>query len=312
MLISGGTLEGPPNQLIDNYMNLPLSKKTVLSRAERYGDLSPLISGTPISYYWLGYLMADGWFDHKKKAIMAWASVKDLEHLELYAFYVKAKTRKENEQIKPITSLCFDSDYKEIYSVRVRHKEVVEKLIEQFKLVPKKTYNPPDLSSIFKKDDLFLSFLVGFIDGDGTISSQPKSHNLSIRIQIHKSWFSNLELIETQLYKTLNIKQIRKLTRIKNDTAFLNLARYEVVYRLYQRVLALNLPWLERKWLKIANYPTPVTYETWIENNNGKSKDTCSLCDKKHFGKGYCVNHYYHFVTKKNKKIVNSLLPPKE
>lgn len=222
-------------------------------------NLSPLLESNSESYYWIGFIMADGWIDFKRKALFLCSAAKDLDHLRRFAEFIHAREYYEPTNTK---HPGFDSSNKEMYRVRGQHPAVVTQLIERFSLVPKKTYNPPDISYVLNSsDDLFLAFLAGFIDGDGSIISVPSCASLTLRLQNHLSWKSILELLENRLYVITGDKRSTAkmkgtcLTKIKGNTALLSIGRYSVLKSLHDRVIALNLPLLKRKWDKIEKYP---------------------------------------------------------
>jgi hypothetical protein len=225
-----------------------------------YSDLTPLLETNPEAFYWIGFIMADGWFDHKRNAVSLCMSSVDLEQLNKYAEFVGAKTYYDPPS--KTKGLCFDSKTKEMYRVRAASSIIIPQLIERFELIPKKTYNPPNLSFIDNaSDDLYLSFWAGLLDGDGSIISVPKHNSLTLRIQMHISWLHIIESFEDRLYNILDetrssAKMTKgRLTKTKNETVLLSIGRYSVLEKLYVRLQTLDIPLMCRKWNKIIEYP---------------------------------------------------------
>jgi len=122
---------------------------------------------TEKSFYWAGFLAADGNIDkHKPRVTLALKST-DIGHLKKF----KEDLRFEGE-IKQISSVDNREPFKsEIYHksyLRFTSKEIVESLNNQFLITPckSKTLKFPDhLSS----HPLIHHFIRGLIDGDGSI-----------------------------------------------------------------------------------------------------------------------------------------------
>ncbi len=122
---------------------------------------------TEKSFYWAGFLAADGNIDkHKPRVTLALKS-SDIGHLEKF----KANLQFDGE-IKQISSVDKRDAFKsEIYHkayLRFTSKEIVESLNNQFLITPAKSKAlkfPDHLSS----HPLIHHFIRGLIDGDGSI-----------------------------------------------------------------------------------------------------------------------------------------------
>ena len=147
-------------------------------RAKRLNDLNVLLEETPETYYWMGFLLADGHFDNGKRIVVGLAE-HDRDHLEKFAKYVG---------YQGTISTVKKNSYNAVHSavrLSAMDTEVVGKLCEKFDIKSNKTYNPPKTLN-WIPEDLFLCLLAGFIDGDGTINES------SIRIKVHAAWFNIL------------------------------------------------------------------------------------------------------------------------
>lgn len=113
-------------------------------------------------------------------------------------------------------------------------------IFEKFKIYNDKTYNPPEIDFL-DIDWKFLSWLIGFVDGDGTIYEQN-----SIRIENHKSWKYVHDYIKFCIEK-FGISSKSDIN-IKGNSFIL--ASTELFYLLKNKIKELNLEVLDRKWNK--------------------------------------------------------------
>lgn len=145
-----------------------------------------LLESSPVAHYWVGFLLADGSLSKKGQLTLS-CCVENKNHIEHFASFVNSRVKIEKEST---------SGYKigkPYCRVAIASKINSQKLTDKFGFYNRKTYNPPPIEKYCDiEQDLFLSLLVGFIDGDGTIrqtSSRGKRRNAcAIRIKLHKSW----------------------------------------------------------------------------------------------------------------------------
>ena len=205
----------------------------------RKGTVQPLLENTPLTYYWIGFAMADGWISENGHFIVT-VNKKDREHLQKLATFLN--TNIGNMQHNMLRIAIMDHT-------------LVPQIKKKFDFKFQKTYNPPNLSYLNNKNK-FLAFLAGFIDGDGSIT---KKGNL-LRIQIHQNWFDTLIKIEKQLFFLMNyttqLIHTKKITRKTHSgylgsnqtSAILAISDSKFLKSLKHELLALNLPILHRKW----------------------------------------------------------------
>jgi len=193
-------------------------------------NLSSLLENTPEAYYWIGFLMADGHFEEKRLFLVV--SSKDKEHVQSFANFV-------NSKVEP---------YKtgKAFGVRFMDAVIVPKIRKKFNIQTNKTLFPCSLD--IKKSNLFVSFLIGFIDGDGCICKNHNRPDSHIKIKCHSSWLSNFNSWS---------KRLSLLTGIKVASPKINKQGYAVwsitntlVLR-YLKLRSLSLPVLNRKWKRI-------------------------------------------------------------
>jgi len=192
--------------------------------------LSKLLLDTPEAYYWMGFLMADGTFVGNRLKIGL--SIKDDDLLNrLYEFLECDNTIHTN-------------DIKCEFSVMDSHS--VPLLRDKFNIKSKKTYNPPK-SLLWMKDDLLYSFIIGFIDGDGSIGKQYGREDCILRIKVHSNWLGILNEISEFISKKANVGTVK--ARINNQGyANINLGNHILLKSIKLKAKQLNVPYLNRKW----------------------------------------------------------------
>jgi hypothetical protein len=230
-------------------LKLGIKRKTLKAAANRFGvqslqdknfyKLKPLYENSLISYYWMGFIMADGNINDKKSLRVS-LSVKDELHLKKLAdflnikmHYYSVKTQLTNNILNYCTVACSDAKYAPL-------------LLEKFGLnkLPK-TYNPPT-SLPFEDDKYFLAFFTGFIDGDGAFSKGDKVNCDFIRIELHGSWLNTLQQFELRL-NTLGI--INTKTGLNSrGYSYLKIYKHQNLVYLKRFAISHSLPILDRKW----------------------------------------------------------------
>lgn len=198
--------------------------------AKRKCDITPLLDETPLAYYWVGFLLADGSIVDGR--IKFHLKLEDFDQVKKFAEFIKwtGKYDDRGELGKGISA---------------KHVEAVNKLTEKFGIKRLKTYNPPD--TLLCHDKELLKFLIGgFIDGDGNISKQTGRNDCFIRIKLHSSW----ENILKEFCRIIDYDESH--VRInKNDYVELTISDSNVISNLKKKLVSGKVPLLERKWSKI-------------------------------------------------------------
>ena len=202
--------------------------------AKRIGDLSFLLKDENESFYWVGFLLADGSFD-KFNRLKLVLSQKDRGHLELFS--LKSKTI-----VKDTVSVLNGKQYQQC-SISIMHREIVQKIMDKFDIKQNKTIYPPNVDKYkkFSREQLF-SLFVGYIDGDGNIGKKHNREDSHIRIKVHQNWFEFVEFFNKQL----DINAPLKIT--KCGYALLQISNYKVCREIKQETISLKIPFLKRKW----------------------------------------------------------------
>lgn len=198
----------------------------------RRGDLSILLNNSILSSYWLGLFASDGCIT-EDCTFKIDLQLKDKEYLEKLSLYLNTSIKeypKYNSSKPGGTGIC---------RVKIRDKIYGKNIKNIFYKNGLKTYNSINIDFLQNTEN-FLSFLIGYIDGDGSINKQGR-----IVIDGH----SNMEV--------LFIDIINKLKKI-DDSFNLSLTKYQQMIRInfntkcseYLNTFRKqqNLPILKRKW----------------------------------------------------------------
>lgn len=201
-------------------------------KAKKLNNLSVLLEDTPESYYWIGFLLADGHFSEKR--ITVGLAEHDRDHLEKFAKYINYKGT-----IRTAKGETHNGVY-----LSAMDTGLVEKLRKKFDIKSNKTYNPPKTLN-WIPEDLFLPLVGGIIDGDGNIMNFHKRKDVFIRIKQHNSWLPILKEIGKFLGKEDSVKTN------KDGYAELCVTGYPLIRDLKKRLMDYNVPLMSRKWDKI-------------------------------------------------------------
>ena len=136
-------------------------------KTKKLNNLSPLLLENPISYYWIGFLLADGHFGQKNILKITLSSL-DKEHLYNLKTFLNIENILSERQGKYLCLKAMDSN-------------LVPKIKEKFDISNKKTYDPPKNLESIKNKDLLISLIIGFIDGDGCIANKNKAFSLTVK-----------------------------------------------------------------------------------------------------------------------------------
>lgn len=206
-------------------------KKKIEESDGRSANLKILLEDSYESFYWMGFILADGSFC--KDRLQITLGIKDKTHLQKLADYLEYKL--------PI----FETNIN--VSMRSKNLDISPLICQKFDIKKNKTYNPP---LTIKNFDLDLQYclLAGFIDGDGNVQNQTGRQDFMLRIKNHASWFHILK----EFNELIDGSDI--FTRIgKAGYALLIISDTEVLKNFRKKIETFNLPLLRRKWDKI-NY----------------------------------------------------------
>ena len=242
---------------IYSYATLKGLKKIDRGTGQRNGSIKILLDNSFQSLYWIGFLFADGCITMDNRLRVS-ASSKDKIHIKKFADYISSTIyRYKNKGGTNINPMPYYT-----YSVRIGEPVEVKKLMAEFNFNHRKTYNPPSVETLQKQLDTkekFISFFVGFIDGDGWIVVK-KNNTTSLCLENHFSWLEihNWFISQLKFYGFYDGKTIAKLrvptsksrTRL-NDNKTSKFQLYSgVVENIKKEIQKLKLSVLQRKWNK--------------------------------------------------------------
>jgi len=237
------------SQIKDKAKYLKIRRKST-----KLSDISILLEETPESYYWMGFLMADGNFT--KNRVSLGMSLIDMEQLLKYKNFIKSGNKIHG----------MPHNY---YQVRSTDVVNVRKIKNKFGITNRKTYEPCSLNQILVEELLF-SLIVGIIDGDGSISKKKNCNSYTLSITLHPSWLDNLNLIKNFLYsyfdencnsqpaykrkRYINLPQDDKSIKKEYELAEIYIGYRPLLNKIKEKAINLNLPFMERKLGKIKVY----------------------------------------------------------
>lgn len=200
-----------------------------------------LLYDVPETYYWIGYLLADGHFDVEMNRLKFTQNNEDKISVYKFAKYIDASTNvKEN-----FNGLnCAEYD--------VMSDKYISQIIEKFDIHSDKTHNPPALSIFENMDiDLLAYLFIGFVDGDGNIGNLHNRPDFHLRIKVYSSWLSILQVFEKRLFNHSGYAKINN-----QGYAVMNIGNTELLKNFKRKYLSnISFEPLNRKWDKIdLNY----------------------------------------------------------
>ena len=224
--------------------NLKLTKQNT---AKKSNNLPVLLEDTYETWYWVGFILADGHIGGKSLGIKL--AVKDENHLYKFNSYIQNHNKLERKTHVSKTrfgtckyiKLCIAS-------------KIIERVALKFDIKSNKTKNPPDIASYadyYNTDqNLFLALIIGYIDGDGGVAKDTKT----IKLSADYSWRPTMEYIKLFLCEKYSLT----LSNIRTSTA--GLAVWDInktcCNHLKKAAISMKLPTLQRKWDLIDELPS--------------------------------------------------------
>lgn len=202
--------------------------------------INKLLTDDYETLYWTGFLMADGYLNLKKGKVVCALAGKDKAHLEKLKDYIGGSIHKVASK-SGYGSAC--------YRLETCGKAIITQYALKYSFKSKKTYNPPDY--LVKNSDLFSCFLIGLIDGDGSIQFKKRHLFPSIRLEMHKTWEPFLKSL-LKRWAEISLENCKADVKLTNkNSAYLTINNRKMISHLKAVKNAFNLPVLERKWDKI-------------------------------------------------------------
>lgn len=190
---------------------------------------------SPEAYYWVGFILADGHISNMNRLTIALAN-KDHEHLQKFADFISCKNLKK--------------DKKNASWISIQDKVYIKLLRDKFDIKNDKTYYPPNLEWI-SDNELLISLLIGYIDGDGCIKYQSYRTDIAICFHVHSSWLVFLEFMKNKFAEYFGCISGNPSIG-KDGYARYNICKNSIITGLKRFTIDNNLPVLDRKWGKIT------------------------------------------------------------
>ena len=186
--------------------------------------------------YWAGFTAADGNVGNKQKVLRISLNVKDEQHL-----YKLRECLQYTGPIRHFKVTAFGQT-SNMAILQVSSVKIVADLYSNFNIIPNKTFSllPP---THIREKELLLAFIIGMIDGDGTI--------LKSNGYLHISITGNFEMLTFiknffDLYYSHTKRKPSKL--IKRKTVFQYTISGSRALKMIEDAQRSGLPILERKW----------------------------------------------------------------
>lgn len=217
-------------------------------------NLYKLLEETPETYYWVGFILADGHISNGTRLRVTLAK-KDKDHLVKLQKFLQIENMTENDQVH----------------ISGMDSKVIKNFVKKFDIKSNKTIYPPNLNINNKK--LLFALSIGFIDGDGSIKKQYKRNDCILRIKCHANWLNVIKyLFKNEKVKINNQGYVN--TNIANNTTLKNMKL---------KAIKLNLPIMNRKWDLID-----LSYITKYEKSKINTKKVIDLYLNQYRQKDIC------------------------
>lgn len=214
--------------------------------------MEKLLDNSLVSFYWIGFILADGSFGYY---------IKNYKGIR-FTFVLAEKDKNQVEKISLFLNIPLRK-VKNGYGIHKVQNDIMFKIMKKFDMKLNKSLNPPNTSkyngfSLCRK----IALIIGYIDGDGCLKNRSKSkHNskdTSLTIKNHASWisFDNwvLENIEKFVGYDKRLGELKKTIINSFGYCSLNINRNAVLVKLKKFAEKHKLPIMERKWNKIIDY----------------------------------------------------------
>lgn len=246
--------------LMSKVRALELYKKIPHPMRTPKSNLSILLNESLESYYWLGYILADGNVSSNLNVLSLCSSTKDETQMRKYAVHIGT----ENLYYRAGPS-GFSSKITKGVSVTTQDPTTIKLLIERFDLKPRKTFNPPSVGKYTGLDiTKLISLFLGFIDGDGSVRFEPHRREYALYAYGTEDWapfFDFFSKTVREFFPPCNPKVLTRpprdfldkngVLKVRRPGAMFRVLSKELLVKLKRFAEENHLPVLSRKWDKI-------------------------------------------------------------
>lgn len=224
--------------------SLDLKSKTLNNKK---CDVNFLLSDSLESFYWNGFIAADGSFNHNGRSLKIALSFVDADHLSKLSEKIHTKVRiyASSSKLSYGSKVCELAAYDSV---------LIPKIMNKFDFKESKTHNPPSTERYTTfTDDQLIAFFIGFIDGDGCISKKFNNGN-RITLQVDASWVNFLDFFNVKLHNKFRYLRGSTVALSKNHGktyAYLTIGKERLLNNLSFFIRTNDLPVLDRKWSNI-------------------------------------------------------------
>lgn len=205
---------------------------------------------TPESCYWAGFIAADGCVSERTKpwrttGLVVSLSVKDADHLRRFCKFMRYSGPVLERNCKCGYKIGAKSVSVAIYAAY----KIADDLRSRFNITPRKTktLQPPVLDG-----DLAISFMAGFIDGDGSICQPKGERRPRMAVAGTKAMMDWVKSVCDQHFPYTYNSMAPAKVNVQCDGFWSYTIGARRTEMLAAKVRSLNLPVLERKWGKIS------------------------------------------------------------
>jgi hypothetical protein len=229
-------------------------------------NLARLLSEELETFYWIGFVMADGWVttnikeNNRQDVFGLILSSIDTHHLEKLGCFIgiDVTTFFRNTNFKIGAKSCI---------LKVNDVINVPKLKERFDIHNTKTEIPPNWRKFTFSNKQLISLFIGYIDGDGSITKRRNTDKLHLSIQAKDVWSDNLCFMVETFIRFFDIMIKSKPAINCRSHVQLSICKNELIGCLKIFAIKHRLPILHRKWDVVTN-------EALIKKKNSSQRTT--------------------------------------
>lgn len=195
----------------------------------------------PLCSYWAGFMASDGNISQKKARMTLALKTNDKHQLE--------KFKKDLQYTGPIKDYIYNKkDRIQYISYLTFHSYQIKKdLLKNYNLTPNKSLtliSPPNLD-----DTNTLAFIIGLIDGDGSIYNKKCPYGNYYAINLTGT-YSICKFFKDNIDKWLNLNKGPSIFPAKKvfKIDYGGKLKSELIFK---KLKSINLPRLDRKWLNV-------------------------------------------------------------